>query len=131
MSRNDYYIEGTRVLGGPGFSRPTVNWLENGGPRLYFDSTFNPVNKIGSVRLDNLNQLVSPVVRDENTPGIDIDVPNLDVNKNLLLSGGMWGRERLAGGGWGGFFIQYHYQAKVGIRMDRVVLSCFWKMIVG
>jgi hypothetical protein len=99
-SRNDYFIEGTRVLGGPGFSRPTVYWFEDGG-RLYFDSTMGSVNKVGSVKLDNLDQLVNPVVRDENTGGVDIDIPNLDHGKMLMLSGSSWVRERTVGGEWG------------------------------
>jgi len=102
--RNDYFIEGSRALGGPGYSRPTVNWKENGGPRLYFDSTFTGINKIGSIRLDNLDQLKNPEVRDERTGGIDIEIQELRLGEVLLLSGGIWARERRLGGEWGPLF---------------------------
>jgi len=82
LYRNDLFLRGTTEITSGGFSRPAVNWLEPGGPRLYFDSSA----KLGSVALTNLTELTNPVVRNENLVASDVHLPNLDKTESLLLS---------------------------------------------
>ncbi len=82
--RNDKFIPGTNVLGGPGYSRPDVQWTSPTTLKLWFDSG----GHIGSTPLSNLSQLTNPPITNENYSGADINFPTLDYSQTFMLRDG-------------------------------------------
>ena len=82
--RNDRYLVGTTILSNFGYSRPDVQWDSSNNGRLWFDS----YGKVGSVPIDNFQQLNNPAVRNENINAADINLPRLDDNKPMMLYDG-------------------------------------------